>query len=620
MTTLNKQFSFPGQTNFYQGKVRDVYTIDEDILVMVTSDRISAFDVILPQSIPYKGQVLNGISLAFLEKAKKAGIPNWVLNSPHPNIIVGRKLEPFKVEMIMRAYLTGSSWRAYKAGAKSICGLKLPDNMKEHKAFRKPLLTPTTKAEQGDHDENISRKEILDQGLVSKKDYKVLEEYTKTLFALGQQWADERGLILVDTKYEFGKDPKTGKIYVIDEIHTPDSSRYFLKESYQRYVASGYNPENKPTQLSKEFVREWLMANGFQGKEGQTVPEMDNHFINVVSIQYQNLYEKILGEGFKVSLENVDIEEKALEGIEKARRILDKEQERRRYDEKMVVFQKALADVNKDKLLVHDHDLSGLNTVHQRYWTAILFKLQPSGVNEKDGYAYSNRTPYDHGCVVVVDTDTGTHITIIVHDKYGKHLASPWFAMFFQEHHLLLTQFDGQIFLHRLSEDLREIKKTFMVTDKASGTVNFATISDDGCFIAFNYKKRSKPFAIQVTETSAELIPLPGWTTIKRVYGIFTYTQNDALQVIVLQTIQDDDLTKGGDLSYALDIYIHHHNDEEKFWHYQTLVFDTHHPERLSFHEDPYFPAGFVRLDLWHWHDNPMGNMLIPTSHKIFKD
>jgi len=290
-TIIKSDFHFPGQTHVYKGKVRDVYTIDDDLLIMLATDRISAFDVVLPRGIPYKGQVLNQIASKFLDATADI-VPNWKTASPDPQVTVGVKCEPFPIEMIIRGYLTGSSWRTYKSGAREICGVPLPDGLREHEKFPKPIITPTTKAEMGLHDEDISKEEILRQGLVSEEDYALLEKYTMELFERGSQIADKQGLILVDTKYEFGK--KDGEIFLIDEIHTPDSSRYFYKEGYEERFAKGKNQK----QLSKEFVREWLMENGFQGKEGQEIPQMSNEFINSVSERYIELYEHITGEKF----------------------------------------------------------------------------------------------------------------------------------------------------------------------------------------------------------------------------------------------------------------------------------------------------------------------------------
>jgi len=288
---VKTNFHFDGQESLYVGKVRDVYNIRNEYLVMVASDRISAFDVVLPKGIPYKGQVLNQIASKFLDATSDI-CPNWKIASPDPMVTVGHKCESFPVEMIVRAYLTGSSWRDYKAGARSICGVSIPDGMKEHERFHEPIVTPTTKAEIGMHDENISREEIISSGLVSEEDYNTLEKYALGLFKRGSEMAAERGLILVDTKYEFGK--KDGEVYLIDEIHTPDSSRYFYADTYQELFDKG----QQQRQLSKEFVREWLMDNGFQGKPGQKVPEMTDEFVNSVSERYIELYEKITGEKF----------------------------------------------------------------------------------------------------------------------------------------------------------------------------------------------------------------------------------------------------------------------------------------------------------------------------------
>lgn len=292
-------FKFPGQVAVYHGKVRDVYNINNQFLVMVVTDRISAFDVILPKGIPYKGQVLNQIANKFLDATADI-VPNWKIASPDPMVTVGHYCEPFKVEMVVRGYLTGHAWREYKSGKRSLCGVPLPEGMKEHQKFPKPIITPTTKAEEG-HDEDISREEIIAKGLVSEADYNLLEKYTLALFERGTQIAEKMGLILVDTKYEFGK--KDGKIYLIDEIHTPDSSRYFYLDGYKERFEKG----EEQRQLSKEFVREWLMANGFQGKEGQTVPEMTPEFIEQVSNRYIELYEKITGDRFQKAHSDEDI-------------------------------------------------------------------------------------------------------------------------------------------------------------------------------------------------------------------------------------------------------------------------------------------------------------------------
>lgn len=292
------KFNFPKQKSFYKGKVRDVYNIDDKQLVMVVSDRISAFDVVLPKGIPFKGQVLNQIAAKFL-KATEDILPNWVISVPDPMVTVGLYCEPFKVEMVIRGYLSGHAWREYKSGKRTICGVAMPDGMKENDKFPEPLLTPTTKASVG-HDEDISKEEILKQGLVSKEDYEQLEKYTRAVFQRGTEIAAKMGLILVDTKYEFGK--KDGVIYLIDEIHTPDSSRYFYSEGYAERQAKG----EAQKQLSKEFVREWLMANGFQGKDGQKIPEMTPEVISSISERYIELYENIVGEKFvKADVSNV---------------------------------------------------------------------------------------------------------------------------------------------------------------------------------------------------------------------------------------------------------------------------------------------------------------------------
>jgi len=286
------QFHLPKQTAFYKGKVRDVYTVNNEYLVMVVTDRISAFDVVLPKGIPYKGQMLNQIAAKFLDATTDI-CPSWKIASPDPMVTVGHRCEPFAVEMIVRTYLCGSAWRTYKSGVREICGVKLPDGMRENQKFPAPIITPTTKAGQGFHDEDISREEILKQGLVSPEDYALLEKYTMAVFQRGTEMAAKRGLILVDTKYEFGK--KDGKIYLIDEIHTPDSSRYFYSEGYKERFDNG-EPQR---QLSKEFVREWLMENGFQGKEGQRVPEMTDAIVDGISKRYIELFENITGEKFE---------------------------------------------------------------------------------------------------------------------------------------------------------------------------------------------------------------------------------------------------------------------------------------------------------------------------------
>ena len=306
MNALTKtDFNFKGQTKVYHGKVRDVYFIDNKYLVMVASDRISAFDVILPEGIPYKGQVLNQIAALFLDETKDI-VPNWKIATPDPMVTVGRLCKPFPVEMIIRGYLTGSSWRTYKSGKREICGVPIPDGMKEHQRFEKPIITPTTKADEG-HDEDISREEIIRQGLISEEDYKQIEEITYKLFQRGSEIAAKHGLILVDTKYEFGK--IGDQIYLMDEIHTPDSSRYFIADQYEECFEKGLPVK----QLSKEFVREWLMANGFQGQEGQQVPEMTPEIVNSISERYIELYEKVTGKKFEKANESDDI----LQRIEK---------------------------------------------------------------------------------------------------------------------------------------------------------------------------------------------------------------------------------------------------------------------------------------------------------------
>ena len=291
-TIKGTNFNLPGQTKFYKGKVRDVYNINNKQLVMVVSDRISAFDVVLPKGIPYKGQVLNQLADRFL-KATEDIVPNWSLASPDPNVTIGHYCEPFKVEMVIRGYLTGHAWRTYKSGERMLCGVQMPEGLKENDAFPSPIITPATKAEMGDHDEDISRENILKRGIVSETDYLVLEDYTRKLFQRGSEIAASRGLILVDTKYEFGK-TKDGVIVLIDEIHTPDSSRYFYADGYEARQAN--NEAQK--QLSKEFVRQWLIRNNFQGLEGQTVPVMSDDYIETVSERYIELYENITGETF----------------------------------------------------------------------------------------------------------------------------------------------------------------------------------------------------------------------------------------------------------------------------------------------------------------------------------
>lgn len=302
------KFEFPGQTAFYRGKVRDVYTIG-DRLVMVASDRISAFDHILPRPIPYKGQVLNQVATYFLDATKDIA-PNWLESTPDPNVAIGIACEPFKVEMVIRGYLVGHAWREYAAGKRTLCGVSMPEGMKENDPFPETIITPATKAEEG-HDEDISREEILKQGIVPEEDYVILEKYTRALFKRGTEMAAKQGLILVDTKYEFGK--KDGKIYVIDEIHTPDSSRYFYADGYEERQAKG----ERQKQLSKEFVREWLMANGFQGKEGQVMPVMPDEMVDQVTQRYIELYERITGQAFQKAAAK-DIEQRIYKHVVEA--------------------------------------------------------------------------------------------------------------------------------------------------------------------------------------------------------------------------------------------------------------------------------------------------------------
>jgi phosphoribosylaminoimidazole-succinocarboxamide synthase len=292
-------FHFEGQKSVYHGKVRDVYDIDDDLMVMVATDRISAFDVILPKGIPYKGQVLNQIAAKFLDATSDI-CPNWKLVTPDPMVTVGLKCEGFRVEMIIRSILTGSAWREYKNGCRELCGVKLPEGMKENERFPEPIITPTTKADEG-HDMNISREEIIAQGIVSEEDYKVMEDYTRKLFARGQEIAKKQGLILVDTKYEFGK--RDGKVYLIDEIHTPDSSRYFYAEGYEQNLKEG-KPQK---QLSKEFVRQWLIEHNFMNEPGQVMPEITDAYAESVSERYIELYEHITGESFKKAADSDDL-------------------------------------------------------------------------------------------------------------------------------------------------------------------------------------------------------------------------------------------------------------------------------------------------------------------------
>ena len=291
-TITDTNFEFPGQSNLYKGKVREVYTLNSDILVMVATDRLSAFDVVMPKGIPFKGQILNQIATKMMAATADI-VPNWLMATPDPNVAVGQCCEPFKIEMVIRGYMSGHAAREYNLGKRLICGVSMPEGMKENDAFPTPIITPATKAEMGDHDEDISREDIISRGIVSEADYAVLEDYTRKLFQRGSEIAASRGLILVDTKYEFGK-TKDGKIVLIDEIHTPDSSRYFYAEGYETRQAN-----NEPQkQLSKEFVRQWLISNNFQGLEGQTVPVMSDEYINSVSERYIELYENITGETF----------------------------------------------------------------------------------------------------------------------------------------------------------------------------------------------------------------------------------------------------------------------------------------------------------------------------------
>ncbi len=300
-TITDTNYTFPGQTNVYKGKVREVYSLDNDLLVMIATDRLSAFDVVMPKGIPYKGQILNQIATKMMRDTEDL-VPNWLAATPDPNVAVGKKCEPFKVEMVIRGYMSGHAAREYKAGKRMLCGVPLPEGMKENDKFPQPIITPATKAEMGDHDEDISKEDILKRGIVSAEDYAVLEDYTQKLFQRGTEIAAERGLILVDTKYEFGK-TADGQIVLIDEIHTPDSSRYFYADGYAERQEKG----EAQKQLSKEFVRQWLISNGFQGLEGQTLPEMTNEYIETVSERYIELYENITGEKFeKADLSDID--------------------------------------------------------------------------------------------------------------------------------------------------------------------------------------------------------------------------------------------------------------------------------------------------------------------------
>jgi phosphoribosylaminoimidazole-succinocarboxamide synthase len=303
---VKTNFNFPGQQGVYHGKVRDVYNIGNKHMVMVVSDRISAFDVVLPKGIPYKGQVLNQIASIFLDATSDI-VPNWKIATPDPMVTIGHFAEPFKVEMVIRGFLTGHAWREYKSGKRSLCGVTLSEGMKEHQKFDRPIITPTTKAETG-HDEDISKEEIIRQGIVSEVEYLLLEDYTYKLFERGSKIAEKMGLILVDTKYEFGK--KDGQIYLIDEIHTPDSSRYFYKEGYE----SRFSANEPQKQLSKEFVREWLISNGFQGKDNQKIPDMTPEFIEQVSERYIELFENITGEEFEKA-DNTDIEQRIVKNV-----------------------------------------------------------------------------------------------------------------------------------------------------------------------------------------------------------------------------------------------------------------------------------------------------------------
>lgn len=300
-TLMHTDFEFVGQTNKYTGKVREVYTLDNDLLIMVATDRLSAFDVVMPRGIPFKGQILNQIATHMMQSTADL-VPNWILSTPDPNVAIGKKCTPFKVEMVIRGYLSGHAAREYKADKRMLCGVPMPEGMKEHDAFPSPIITPATKAEQGDHDEDISEEQILETGLVSEADYKLLKDYTNKLFARGTELAAKQGLLLVDTKYEFGKDTN-GNILLIDEIHTPDSSRYFYAEGYQ-----DRQDQNEPQkQLSKEFVRQWLIRNGFQGLERQNLPVMNDDYIDSVSQRYIELYEQIMGVLFeKAPIDHID--------------------------------------------------------------------------------------------------------------------------------------------------------------------------------------------------------------------------------------------------------------------------------------------------------------------------
>ena len=313
-TITDTNYDFPGQTDVYKGKVREVYSLQNDLLVMIATDRLSAFDVVMPKGIPYKGQILNQIATKMMRDTEDL-VPNWLEATPDPNVAVGKKCEPFKVEMVIRGYMSGHAAREYKSGKRILCGVDMPEGMQENDKFPTPIITPATKAEMGDHDEDISKEDILKKGIVSAEDYAILEDYTYKLFQRGTEIAAERGLILVDTKYEFGK-PADGKIVLIDEIHTPDSSRYFYADGYEERQQKG----EAQKQLSKEFVRQWLISNGFQGLEGQQLPEMTDDYIETVSERYIELYENITGEQFvKAGLDAIDkrIEDNVLNYLNK---------------------------------------------------------------------------------------------------------------------------------------------------------------------------------------------------------------------------------------------------------------------------------------------------------------
>lgn len=313
-TIVDTNYNFPNQKSVYKGKVREVYSINDELLVMIATDRLSAFDVVMPRGIPFKGQILNQIATKMMKETEDL-VPNWLISTPDPNVAVGHLCQPFKVEMVIRGYLSGHAAREYKADKRILCGVSMPDGMKENDKFPQPIITPSTKADNGEHDEDISREEILSKGIVSETDYLILEDYTRKLFQRGTEIAAKRGLILVDTKYEFGK-TKDGKIVLIDEIHTPDSSRYFYEEGYEERQQNGESQK----QLSKEFVRQWLISKGFQGKEGQQIPEMADEYINSVSERYIELYENITGVSFiKEDVSDIQgrIEENVLEYLSK---------------------------------------------------------------------------------------------------------------------------------------------------------------------------------------------------------------------------------------------------------------------------------------------------------------